>query len=133
MNYSIRPYHASEFEMLKSWWTLAKEVCPEKECLPEESTLILELDGVPALAITVYLTNCKRVAYLENFIGNPEMKGDSRKQASQLIVDAACNFAKNLGYTRILCLSLKDKLNERYVELGMKPTQGPLNGFIREL
>jgi hypothetical protein len=133
MQYTIRPYAKADYTEIKKWWDASNEMAPIPEMLPEESTLILELDKTPALMITVYLTNCKEVSYLENFAGNPELKGESRKQAAQYIVDAACGFAKGLGYKRVLCLSYKDKLKERYQELGMTPTVDNLMSLVREL
>ena len=133
MEYTIRSYSKKDYAELKRWWVSSKETVPPEDALSEESTFILELDNVPALSITVYLTNSKQVSYLENFIGNPDLKGDSRRKASQIIVDAACGFAKSLGYKRILCLAQKDKLKTRYTELGMQPVADNLSGFVREL
>lgn len=72
--------------MIQSWWKLQNEFPPTLEMLPEESTFICEHNKIPLTAITVYLTNSLEFCMLDNFVGNPEMRGDLRKQASGLIL-----------------------------------------------
>jgi hypothetical protein len=133
MKYSIRSFSKTDYPMIKEWWTSQNEIAPTLGMLPEESTLILELDDKPSLCLTVYLTNCKEVAYLENFVGNPLIKSKERKQASQFIVDSGINFAKTLGYKRILCFTNVDKLKNRYKELGMSESLTNLCSFVKEV
>lgn len=129
--FNIRPYKSSDYEMIKSWWIDHNEPFPPKDCMPEDTTFILEIKDVPSLSICLYLTNCKGVAYLENFISNPNNK--STGISSGVLVEHAISYAKLLGYKRILCLTDKDSLKNRYQKLGMKHSLSNLHSLVREL
>ncbi len=108
--------------MVLSWWKAAGEIAPNEGMLPLESTFIAILDGQPAAAMTIYLTNTFEVAYVENFIGNPELKGTSRKEAALQLTYHIANFARSRGYKRLVGMTCKDALKKRYQELGGVPT-----------
>lgn len=132
MNYVIRNFKDEDYEMICSWWNRADMPSPSKGLVPNESTFIFELESKPVLSIAVYFTNTE-MAYLENFIANPDFKSPVRKQASKLIVDHAMCFAKGLGFTSICCFAVNDKTAKRYEELGMRKTVDNLKSFIKEL
>jgi len=128
---NIRLFNKNDFEMIKMWWNDAQEMPPTIEMLPEESTFILEVNNEPQVCITVYLTNTNYVAYLENFIKNPNLK-DS-KEYTKKIVEHAENFAKQKGFKILVCLSYKEKLKQRYQDLGYINTLNNLSGFAKEV
>jgi len=128
---NIRLFNKNDFEMIKMWWNEAQEMPPTIEMLPEESTFILEVNNEPQVCITVYLTNTNYVAYLENFIKNPNLK-DS-KEYTKKIVEHAENFAKQKGFKILVCLSYKEKLKQRYQDLGYINTLNNLSGFAKEV
>lgn len=128
---NIRLFKKDDYELIRSWWIKANEFPPYQEMLPEESTFILEIDNQPKMCLTVYLTNCKFFAYLENFIKDPEFK-NSKNEVNQLLEHAE-KFAKDKGYKVLFCLAYKDKLKKRYEELGYKNTLNNLSSFVKEL
>jgi hypothetical protein len=129
----IRPYKATDFPLVKSWWNAANEVAPLPEMMPEDSSFITEIDGRPVLAVTVYLTNSKAIAYTENFIGDPEYKGSSRREAASMLSDHIATFAKERGYQNLLCIASTQKLVGRYEELGYVKTLENVSTFVRRL
>ena len=131
-NIKIRTYQKSDFKMVCSWWIDSKEVGPNEGMMPLESSFIAEIDDIPALAVTVYLTNSKEVAYTENFIGNPKVKGDKRKEAAIVLSDHIFNFVKSYGYKRLMCMTEKPILVSRYKELGYFPTLSGLTTLVRD-
>jgi hypothetical protein len=132
MNYVIRNYNKTDYEMICSWWNSADMQAPTPGLIPSESTFLIEVENKPVMSIALFLTNTE-MAYLENFIANPEFKSTMRKHVSQLIVNHAIGFAKNLGYKRVCCLSVHDKTSKRYEELGMRQTTENLKSFVKEI
>ncbi len=130
--YTIRNYKDGDYEMLTAWWREAREPAPKKSLVPEDTTYILEIMNIPALSICLFTTNVKGMCYLENFIGNPNLK-ESRKYYSQVIVDYAIDKAKELGYETVVCLSYKDKVGKHYEKLGMTKTLTGMTGFAKEI
>jgi len=130
--YNIRYYTAEDYPMLKTWWEGMDEVPPSKEMLPLDSTLILEMDEVPAVSVTLYFTNCREFCHLANIIGNPDLKGKGRKEATQALVDAAISFAGAAGFKRTLSFGHKDKVKTRFEQLGLKASMSNLQAFVRE-
>lgn len=133
MNYTIRNYKDSDYEMIKNWWNSQNEPVPTKDLIPLDSTFILEVDEQPIISISVFLTNTLGICFLENFIADPLKKGDIRKECSSIIVNYALSFAKEMGYKRAVCLSYREKLKQRYEDLGMRRTVNNLTSFVREL
>lgn len=118
--------------MIRSWWTDQKEFPPFPEMMPEESTWIAEIDGIPILSLTMYLTN-GGFGWAENFIGNPNFRNSKRKDAANEIVAHMIEFAKSKGLKRIVCMSEKQKLVFRYSELGFTETLNGLTSLVREI
>lgn len=131
--FRVRGFKRHEYEIIKGWWDAAGEVAALPGMMPEESTFVVEFDQIPMAAITVYLTNTKEVAYLENLVGNPKFKGPIRRQGVAQLVRYAESFARSLGYKRLLCMSEKGKLKERYQELGYTPTLSDITTMVREI
>jgi hypothetical protein len=131
--FNVRNFTGSDFEMIQSWWKTQNEFPPTLEMLPEESTFICEFNKNPMVAVTLYLTNSKEFCMLDNFVGNPEQRGELRKEASQVIVSYAEAFAKELGYKSIMCMSLKNRLSEYYQSFGYIKRLTNVSTFNKEL
>ena len=128
---NIRLFNKNDFETIKIWWNKANEIPPTLEMLPEESTFILELNDEPQICITVYLTNTNYLAYLEALVRNPELK--NHQYYTKLLIQHVENFVKEKNYKILICLSDKDKLKARYMELGYINTLNNLSSFAKEL
>lgn len=126
----VRPYKNSDYSELCSWIGLQ---LPEG-MLVENGTFILELDNVPALTLTVFLTQSKQIAYLEGFNKNPLFKERNLETEGQKLWDHCFNFAREQGYARLLCCAEArvDKLKAKYQRFGMTKTID-LTGFVKEL
>jgi hypothetical protein len=129
----IREYQTSDWPVVKSWWKASGEMAPLPDMMPEESSFVAEVDHVPALAVAIYLTNTKELAYVENFVGNPAMSGKKRREAALILSDHIAKFAKGRGFKRLMCMTEKKPLVGRYKELGYKPTLGGVTTLVREL
>lgn len=133
MDYQIRQFEDSDYDMLRSWWIDYKEFPPTREMLPKETTFIIENNKTPLVAITLYLTNSMQFCMLDNFVGNPQFKGAIRKEASKLIIAHAEKVAKQAGYKSILCLAINEKLKEYYPTFGYKKYCDNISSFNKEL
>lgn len=129
----IRNYQDSDYTTICAWWRAHDEIAPLPGMLPSESTFILELAKQPALCVTLYLTNTPEVCYVENFVGNPELKGGARRAGTERLLDHIATFAKDRGFKRLLCLGHKPELKQRYQEIGFTPTVSNITGFVKEL
>ena len=130
--YTIRHYNEQDYPMIKAWWEEAKEIPPTEELLPLGSTLIMDLEGKPALCASLLLTNCKGLCYIENFIGNPVLKGPKRREASKMFMDLIANFAFDCGYSRMVGHTYSDKLKDYYNELDFKNVKSGAHCMVRE-
>lgn len=133
MNYTIRKYKDSDFEMLSNWWASQEEPVPTKELIPMESTFVMELEGEPILSIALFFPNVKGMCYFENFVGNPSKKSELRKKCSDILIHYGLGYAKAAGYKRIVCFAYKEKVKKRYEALGMTKVCDNVSLFAREL
>lgn len=130
---NIRNFKQSDYPMIYNWWSVQKEQAPLLGMLPEESTFVLELNKQPALCVTIYLTNTKELAYVENLVGNPELKSKERKEATYHLNEHLKEFAKSKGYKRLVCMSEKAQLKNYYTSLNYTETLNNVSTFVREL
>lgn len=131
MMITIRAYKDDDYEMIKTWWDRAGEVGPLPGMMPLDSSFIASIDGIPALAVCLYLTNTREISYVENFIGNPVMKSLKRREATIVLLDHITRFARDLGYKRMICMSEKPVLAQHYKSIGFTPTLSGVTTFVR--
>lgn len=118
----IRLYKETDFPMLLSWFKEANpDEVPTPDMIPRASTFILDLNGIPALSVSLIITNTS-TAYVENFIGNPELKNKDRRESTPILLNHLAQVADKLGYTRLLCMAPNSKLSGYYQSIGFKPT-----------
>jgi hypothetical protein len=133
MSFTIRPYSKTDFAMLDQWWRTSGELGPLETMIPPESTWVLEIDKRPALSVSVIRTNVREYCYVENFIGNPELKGPLRKEATLSLLQYIQNYARERGYRRMLCLAHRGPLKARYQEIGFTQTLDNVASFSKEI
>lgn len=129
---TVREYLENDWSQVLSWWVNSREVAPLKTMMPIDSSFIAEIDGHPALAVCLYLTNTKEICYVENFAGNPEFKGSIRNKATRVLLDRISEFAANLGYKRLICMSEKPVLKAYYEKIGFTRTLDGVATFTKE-
>ena len=130
---NIRNYKYTDYPVLKAWWEANNEAAPTLSLMPLESTFVAEWEGKPLLSVTLYLTNCKEIAFVENFIGDPEAKGPLRKEAGQVLQRYIEKWAKAAGYNRLMCTLLTEPLKPRYEELGYKTGVSGVSLMVKEI
>ncbi len=130
----IRNYTDNDFKMISKWWKDANENGPLPGMMPEESTFVLEWDGVAIAALTALETNTKGISYLEGYIGNPlpELHAIRRELAPQLW-NHAFRYLKEKGFERVICLAGHERLVARYEQLGMTALSGAYTALSKEL
>ena len=131
--YSIKQYADSDFEMIKSWWSYYGDVLPTRDLLTPDTNFILFVDAVPTLSLSLFLTNCKGIAYIANFVSNPLTTSEQRLPASPVLFHYVYEVAKSMGFKRVQCLAPNKKLRDRYVECGMTPILSGLVSMTREI
>ncbi len=130
MSFTLRNLQSHEVASVINWY--GNEPSPTSDMMPLESTFICEISKVPALCVTLYLTNSS-VAYIELFIGNPDIKGPLRREAAQALVNHFQRFAREKGYTKLLCLAPNEALRRYYQKLGYTPTIDNVSVLLKEL
>lgn len=129
----IRPYTHNDYEMIASWWKASGSQAPAQVLMPEGSTYVLSIDKVPALSVSLYFTNCKAICYVENFVGNPEMKGPKRKAAGHTLMSFIERRAKENGFTHLWGTSFRESTTKRYQEIGFTEAMKNVSSLIKEI
>lgn len=106
--------------MLESWWKESGEECPTEDKIPSDGAFVLEVDGNPILSVCVYRTLATGFCLIGGFIGNPNMKGEVRREAGNILQIFIEGYARSYGHNQIFCYSYKDQLSDRYKQLGYK-------------
>lgn len=129
MSLRFEQYKEAHLPTLKGWWTKLNEAGPEAKMIPETSYLMYH-NNEPILFISLYMTNAS-VIWLDNLIGNPDLKGSDRRTCGQLFLSYIDNVAKSHGKDRFFCMSINEKTSARYVELGFTKTLDNVSTFVR--
>lgn len=117
MNINIRQFKLTDKNTLEQWCIYNKLSIESLNSFPE-TTYIAEIDGKPAVCLCLYLTICGSFAWIENVIGNPELKNKGRSEATNELLKYVTNLAKELNYKNILIGSVEPKLTNKYKECG---------------
>lgn len=118
----VRSYEDSDYDLLRKWWAKYDQGIPTREMLPPTTTLVAEKDNRVVAALTMYTTNSKQFAMIDNLIADPESSKEDRRLAIRRMLLIFKFTAKAMGIKSFFCCSTKEKLTERYEEYGFKPT-----------
>jgi hypothetical protein len=132
MNPTIRSYKDADFDTIVSWWEDYKECPPLEGMMLSDGSFILELNKVPAMSLTVLLTQSKEISYIEGFIKNPLFKDINLESYGKILWNHCFEYAKSRGYKRAICFSMEEKLFNKYERFGMTKTK-PCISFVRVL
>ncbi len=116
--------------MLQAWCRAYDEAAPTAEILSPKS-YVLEIDGIPALFISLITTNVAW-AYLENYCGNPEFKGN-RFEAVQHLIKHLETEAKASGHKALMTFSYKPKLKAAFEAYGFTRALDNMSAFVRSI
>jgi hypothetical protein len=129
MTQEINKFEFKDYELTKSWWDHYKEQAPEYNTMPDTSYIMYNGDE-PILSVSLYLTNGS-IAWIDNYIGNPKLKGSIRKECGSILLKHLNDVAKKNAKDRLFCMSMNEKTSKRYIELGFTKTASNISTFIR--
>lgn len=131
MELLIKKFENKDYELLKSWWGSYKEQAPELKMMPETS-YVMYFNSQPILSVSIFLTNGP-IAWIDNYIGNPSLKGSIRKECGIVLLKHLEEVSKDNLKDRMFCMSINEKTSERYIELGFTKTASNISTFIKEI
>lgn len=130
---NIRLYKKSDLNTILIWCLDHKECLPYPEMLTTDSTFVLEKDNKPLACLTVYLTNSKEVAYLENLVRDPEFKGQEKDEAIKMLFNHVENFTKEQGFKRVVAFVHRPLLKNRFKEMNYINSMNDISSYVKEL
>lgn len=128
----LKPYEDRDWEMLASWWVGAGYDAVPADLL-KNCTYIGYINDLPVMSITMYLTDSP-MAYLENFIANPEAPQEARKTMVKWGLDRLEQMAKTEG-KKYFWAHPNNPALARYYErqIGFKTMQTGLTSMARTI
>lgn len=127
MELNIRRLQEEDWETLCSWWDAWPEwVNPPKDFLPDNGTggLMVYKHNTPIVAGFIYYTNSKG-ALLEWIVSNPKYKEADRKQAIELLINAAEEVCKANGVKYMFTIGRSKPLIETHRKLEWTIDESP--------
>ena len=131
MNVSIRRVKPEDYGLIQGWWVVAGYNPPPLDIWPE-TTYIGYVGELPAMSVALYLTN-STLAWAENFIANPEIPSEQRKELVKYGLDYLAEVAKEAGAKYFWAHPNHEKLVDYYKSLGFKPLQSGLTSMARKI
>jgi len=135
MELNIRRLQEEDWETLCSWWDAWPEwVNPPKDFLPDNGTggLMVYKHNTPIVAGFIYYTNSKG-ALLEWIVSNPEYREADRKQAIELLINAAEEVCKANGVKYMFTIGRTKPLIEIHRKLGWVVDNTPSNEITKRI
>lgn len=131
--YHVRPYSESDLPILQSWWRITRNLLFPGSLMPATSSYVLEIDGQPALAGSMYYSNSENFCMIDNLIGNPELSGAERRRGTWIFLQCAEELAHSRGYNKLFCMTSQQGLTDYYRHLGFQVTCQNVTTFTKEL
>ncbi len=129
----IRPYKAADFDVIHAWWIQSGQNPPSPGCMIEDGTFVAEINGEPALSLTVLKTQSKQIALFEGYIAKPGLEKGLRNEAGAQLWERCYQYALEHGYRNAIVYSGKPQLTARYEKLGMTRSLEGLSALYRRL
>lgn len=118
--------------MLLEWWRMRSEYPPSEDMMPEGTSYIVEVDGVPIASMCWIMTNVRAAAYCANFISDPQSNREIRRFAISILFDHILEEANAMGHHKLLAFGYKPKVMDRFLDMGFVPTLQGLSAFVIE-
>ena len=134
MQLNIRKLKESDWDTLCSWWDEWPEwQSPPRDFLPDNGTggLMVEKD-VPIAAGFIYYTNSKG-AWFEWVISNPNYREADRKDAVELLINAAEKVCKANGVKYMFSIGRNKSLINIHKELGWNIDTKPSHELVKNI
>lgn len=121
-----------DYTVICSWYEAIGQTAPKQDYFPQMSTFIAEIDGVRALSVTLY-TMSVPMGWVDNFIGEPLLRGSMRRMATRVLLQHLEEFAKALNYEKLFCMTTQERLRSYYEEMGFVVARTNVSTLIKEL
>lgn len=121
-----------EYDTILSWWKAAGELPPGITDLPP-ATFVCEINRIKAVCVSLIPWEGSPIAGLEFFIGNPNLAGELRQEATRTLLEHCEMEARARGKRRLFCMAPNDALNYYYERLGFRTTCRSISTLIKEL
>lgn len=128
----IRLMNDKDFKQISEWWAGQGHAIP-RETYPIDSTYVVEDQGVLTLVTSMYYTNCKLAVFMEGTIGNPETKGDRRRELLGHLLEFCEGEARRRGYRKLIATAAHPKVAERWKDIGFQPVLENVSYAVKEI
>lgn len=132
MNFNIRQYEKSDFNMIASWWKTKTDV-EINRVIESEYGYIVSLDDKDICAMFLYPTKGSKIAWIGWPIADPESDKDDRSTALDLLFDIAHSEAESMGYKAIWTTSKSSAVEDRLKKHNYIKGDTGINQYWRNL
>jgi len=133
VKFELKPLNAETWPLVCDWWMKAGFAPVPLDILPDNTSYIGYIDDIPTMSVCLYLTNSK-VAYLENFIANPDSDVNSRKELVKWGIEQLEKVAKDAGKIYFWAYPTSKALVRYYQRrLGFKTLQEGITSMARKI
>lgn len=112
----IRNFSTKDYETIHSWYEAYNEYPTPLKHMPEETTFVIEEDGILVASLGYLMTNTE-IAIIQNVIGNPKVNRTYRKLLVNKLFDFLYEHAKQNGFNLLIGFTFHEKLAKRYKDL----------------
>lgn len=129
---SVRKYDPTcHYSILASWWG---KIAPSPDMLPDLGGIVVEADGVPAAAAFVLVSRYGgSLGVMDWLCASPEIRGETRTDAINLVLDAAKYFGRLVGCSVLTTFTQSDGAKNRLLGNGWVSGGGEYESFFTVL
>lgn len=120
------------YETACSWWKAYNWPCPPIHALSDTGVIVVDSDNQYITAAWIYETNSS-IVLLEFIVANPEIKGEKRDQAFNMMMDSLEGYTKSRNFTSIFSSVSNNSLIKRLEKRDFQKTNENMTNFIRSL
>lgn len=132
IEFVVELYEKEKHRSLIDGWSLKHNYVTVPEAFLSKNGVLIR-DGQGYIAACWLYSTDSCLCFLENFISDPRAEKQRRSAALDGLIEAACGFARSLGFTQVLAIPRFQKLRKRAEASGFKVLQQGLPLVSREL
>lgn len=127
----IKLFDQNDYQEISKWWKEQNWPIIPVSSLSDCGFVVFDGD-TKILAGWLYKTNSD-IAWMEFIVGNPQVKGDKRNTAFDILFDTVIVFAKHHNFKHIFTSVQHEGLMKRLEKNGFNKTDSNMTNFIRSL